>query len=206
MSIKFMIKKNNFLKKDTVGYYHQIYTGFRQPNNPDFLNTLKNTFATEVQEKLIKARDQVVEILMEDLPGIIEEMDMPNCMLVCVPRAKSLESYSKTQLMLKDAVKIVANNIQGIIDGTDCIRRVKDTQTTHLRNVPNISNNGPVPYPGITVDTCEIDKARLMDQNIILIDDIYTKTVNIDEDCIQALLDNGAKKILFYSIGYTRRL
>ena len=42
-----------------------------------------------------------------------------------------------------------------------------------------------------------------MGKDILLIDDIYTKTVNIDEDAIQALLDNGARSVFFYAIGKT---
>jgi len=34
-----------------------------------------------------------------------------------------------------------------------------------------------------------------------LVDDLYTKGVNIDEDAIQALLDKGAKNVVFYSVG-----
>jgi hypothetical protein len=203
---RFNINKNDFLKRDITGYYHQLYTGFRQPGNPDFLNTLKNTFNSEPHRNLVEARDKVIEILMDDLPEIIAESSMSNCLFVCVPRAKSLKSYSNSQLMFKEAIKIAANNIRGAIDGTDCIKRVVNTRTTHLRTATGIPNDGDEPYPGITVATCEIDKSRIMNQNIILIDDIYTRNVNIDEDCIQALLDNGANKVIFYSIGYTRRI
>jgi len=206
MSKEFIIERNNFLKSNTIGYYHQIYTGFRQPGNPDFLNTLKNTFDSEPHKNLIEARDKVIEILIDDLPEIMAERSISNCMLVCVPRAKSLKSFSNFQLMLKEAIKIAANNIRGAIDGTDCIKRVVNTRTTHLRTATGIPNDGDEPYPGITVATCEIDKSRIMNQNIILIDDIYTRNVNIDEDCIQALFDNGANKVIFYSIGYTRRI
>jgi len=206
---KFIIEKNSYLKKDVTGFYHQLYTGFRQPGNPDFVNMLKNTFNKETYRNLVEARDKVIEILIEDLPGIIEEENMSNCMLINVPRAKSLESYSNNQLMFKEAIKIAANNIQGFIDSTDSIKRYKNTLTTHLSKAAKegkIANDGDEPYPGITVDTCQIDKNRIKSQNIILIDDIYTKSINVDEDCIQALLDNGANKIMFYSIGYTRRI
>jgi DNA helicase IV len=206
MSNEFIIENNIFLKRSTIGYYHQKYTGFRQPGNPDFLNTLKNTFDSEPHKNLIEARDKVIEILKDDLPQIIKEQSMSNCMLVCVPRAKSIKSFSNSQLMFKEAIKIAANNIPGAIDGTDCIIRVVNTRTTHLGNASGIPNDGDKPYPGITVATCEINKTRIMNQNIILIDDIYTRNVNIDEDCIQALLDNGANKVIFYSIGYTRRI
>jgi len=206
MSNEFIVENNIFLKRNTIGYYHQKYTGFRQPGNPDFLNTLKNTFNLEPHKNLIEARDKVIEILKDDLPQIIKEQSMSNCMLVCVPRAKSIKSFSNSQLMFKEAIKIAANNIPGAIDGTDCIIRVVNTRTTHLGNASGIPNDGDKPYPGITVATCEINKTRIMNQNIILIDDIYTRNVNIDEDCIQALLDNGANKVIFYSIGYTRRI
>lgn len=206
MSNKFIIKKNIFLKRDTIGYYHQLYRGFREPGNPDFLNTLKNTFNSESHENLVEAKEKVIEILVDNLPEIIEEGGMSNCMLVCLPRAKSLKSFSKFQLMFKEAIKTAANNINGVIDGTDYIRRVVNTRTTHLRNATAIHNDGDEPYPGITVATCEIDKNRIMNQNIILVDDIYTRNVNIDEDCIQSLIDNGANKVIFYSIGYTRRI
>jgi predicted amidophosphoribosyltransferase len=62
-----------------------------------------------------------------------------------------------------------------------------------------------LPYPGITKKTCTINYPGIYNQNIILIDDIYTNGVNIDEDCIQALLDSGAKNVIFYAIAYTRR-
>lgn len=202
---EFIIDRNGYLKRSIPGYYHQLYTGFRQPGNPDFLNTLKNTFDSESHRNLVEARDKVIEILIEDIPEILADSSWSNCMLVGVPRAKSLKSFSNSQLMLREAIRIAANNIHGVIDGTDCIKRVVNTRTTHLRTATGIPNDGDEPYPGITVATCLIDKNRIMNQNIILIDDIYTRNVNIDEDCIQALLDNGANKVIFYSIGYTRR-
>jgi predicted amidophosphoribosyltransferase len=59
-----------------------------------------------------------------------------------------------------------------------------------------------LPYPGITKDTCTISD-QVKGKNILLIDDLYTKTVNIDEDAIQALLDKEAKSVTFYSVGKT---
>lgn len=202
---RFIIIPNNFLRARITGYFHQYYTGFRQQDNPDFLNTLKNTFNSEQRRILINARDEVIDILMQDIPEIMRENNIPNCLCVCVPRAKASETYAATQQMFKEAVSIAANNIHGVIDGTDFIRRVDSTKTTHLRTAANILNDGDDPYPGITVATCEIDRNRIMNQNIILVDDIYTRNVNIDEDCIQALLNNGARYVVFYSIGYTRR-
>ena len=62
--------------------------------------------------------------------------------------------------------------------------------------------DGELPYAGITKDTCNIS-AGIRGKDILLIDDIYTKGVNIDEDAIQALLDNGARRVYFYAVGKT---
>ena len=62
-----------------------------------------------------------------------------------------------------------------------------------------------MPYPGITEDTCYIDENNVKGKDIILIDDIYTLGANIDEDGLQALLNSGANKIIFYAIAYTWR-
>lgn len=205
---RFLINKNNYLKKETSGYFHQYYTGYGQPDNPEFINVLKNTFNSEAHSNLISARNKVTDIIVYDIPEIIKEAKMSNCLCVCVPRAKALETYSVYQMMLRDAIRIAANSIHGAIDGTDCIVRYKNTMTTHLSKAAKegrITNDGDEPYPGITAKTCRIDSNKIKGQNIILIDDIYTKNVNIDEDCIQALIDNGAHEIIFYALGYTRR-
>lgn len=56
-----------------------------------------------------------------------------------------------------------------------------------------------MPYPGIAEKTCSFDETLLHDKNIVLIDDVYTKTTNIDEDIIEALYNHGAKRVIFYS-------
>ncbi|MBM7562869.1 phosphoribosyltransferase [Fusibacter tunisiensis] len=200
---KFIISKNAYLSRDVIGYFHQYYVGFGNPGNPDFINTLKNTFNDTSINKLTSARDKVIEILMRDIPIVLEELNISHCLCICVPRAKSLYSYSNNQQMFKEAVKTAANNIHRVTDGTDCITRIVNTKTTHIRK-DVIINDGDKPYPGITSATCQIDNERIRNQNVILIDDIYTRTINIDEDCIQALIDNGAREVVFYSIGYTR--
>lgn len=62
-----------------------------------------------------------------------------------------------------------------------------------------------MPYVGITHDTCNISE-EVDGKDILLIDDIYTKDVNIDEDAIQALYDKGAKSVTFYSICKTYKI
>ena len=80
------------------------------------------------------------------------------------------------------------------------IVRHTDTATTHLSRHAN-QINGTLPYCGITRDTCKIKDVQ--GKVVLLIDDLYTKTVCIDEDALQALFDNGAMQVFFYSIGRT---
>jgi predicted amidophosphoribosyltransferase len=56
---------------------------------------------------------------------------------------------------------------------------------------------------GKTKDTCLISN-EIIGKDILLIDDIYTKSINIDEDAIQALLDKGAKSVIFYAVAKTK--
>ena len=48
-----------------------------------------------------------------------------------------------------------------------------------------------------------LTEKQVKGKDILLIDDLYTRSVNIDEDAIQALLDNGANSVTFYSVGKT---
>ncbi|MBD3831518.1 MAG: hypothetical protein IE890_13680 [Arcobacter sp.] len=96
-------------------------------------------------------------------------------------------------------------NELGFQDGSDYIIRHTDTKTTHLAHSPRAAQyagNGDMPYPGITKDTCHLSN-NIRGKKILLIDDIYTAGVNIDEDAIQALLDSGARFVTFYAVGKT---
>lgn len=209
----FKIKSNCFLRKDLIGYYDCYYTGFGQDDNPDYLNVLKNTFSDTPFSKLNAAKKTVSDIILKDIPEIMESEELNSCIMVVVPRAKALNSYTPEQLYFRDAVSEAAKRLPGVEDGTGCIVRHTNTRTTHLReNVGRVTRNGKetindgrLPYPGITKDTCIIDSPSIKGKTVILVDDIYTKTCNIDEDCIQALIDNGASEVVFYAIAYTRR-
>ena len=217
---RFIIEKNNFLGIDTVGYFSEFYTHYREPGNPDYLNVLKNTFNDVSYNTLQQAKNIVVNNLIEALPEIITENNLNNCIVVCIPRAKNKNSYTANQLLFCEAVSTACQLLgDNVIDGTNVIIRNIDTKTTHLSRTTNrkgylensnivtelIGNDGMEPYPGITKDTCYINKDSIINKDIILIDDIYTKTINIDEDAIQALYDNGAKSVIFYSVARTWR-
>ncbi len=204
---QFTIHANEYLRQDIRGFYHTDYTGYKQPGNPDYINTLKNTFNSENQDNLKQAVQILINVLRIDLPQILSIIKI-NPLTVClVPRAKAENNYHPKQLLFKKTVKAVINKLDGFIDGTDYIIRHTDTKTTHLAHSPRAkqyAGNGSMPYKGITIDTCNISN-YVIGKHILLIDDIYTQSVNIDEDAIQALLDKGAKSVYFYAVGKTAR-
>jgi len=191
---KFIIYANLYLRQQIQGYYTN-YTGYKKPGNPDYLNDLKNTFNNFSEEKLDKVTNRLYNVLKTDLSKF------DRYLTICIiPRSKAENTYSYNQLLFKKVIQHVINEL-GFNDGSDYIIRHTDTKTTHLAHT-QYGGNGSMPYPGITKDTCDID-TDVKGKNILLIDDIYTKRINIDEDAIQALLDYGVKSVIFYAVGKT---
>ena len=89
-----------------------------------------------------------------------------------------LAAHYGWQVLPRGTVSRVHGAPQSTLKGSERLRNVK--------NVFSVEN--------------DVFKKR----NILLIDDLYTYSINIDEDMIQALYDNGANKVIFYSIGYLK--
>lgn len=195
------IPLNGFLKVKTRLFFHINYLGYRKPGNPDCINTLKNTYNNSPSGVLTGAVFDLTRILSDDFPEIQKILHLINLTVCVVPRAKAESSYTPNQLLFKSTIRMVISRLTGMSDGLDCIVRHTNTRTTHLPlDTPNYNNDGGQPYPGITIDTCTIDNA-VNGGDILLVDDLYTSGVNIDEDAIQALLDNGARSVVLYTIG-----
>lgn len=198
-----------FLTKKVQAYYHDDYHGgdseLRDTTGTveSIITTLKNQFKDKSKEVLIQAGKNMIAILNKDLPQILRATGLEELVVCAIPRSKAKNSYIPAQLLFKKAIEASVKNLGKFIDGTDYIVRHTDTRTTHM-DKSGYGGEGNLPYPGITKDTCTIsDKVRGKD--ILLIDDLYTASVNIDEDAIQALFDNGARSVIFYSLGKTIR-
>jgi hypothetical protein len=201
---RFVIESNRFLSQNIQAFYHTDFYGYGKPNNPDYLNILKNDNHQNWSPfKLNSAANLLGDILAVDLPQLLQLLQL-NTLTVCViPRAKADITYRANQLLFKSTVQDVVNHLNGFEDGTNYISRHTNTRTTHLRRpIEGYVNDGQLPYPGITTDTCNISN-NVRGRDILLIDDIYTKTVNLDEDAIQALLNKGARSVTFYAVGQT---
>lgn len=202
---------NSFLKKTTYCYYVLDYLGYHREGNPNFLLTFKNTFEEKGYKKLCEAKETLISILRKYIPIVMNETGLSSCVMIPVPRAKALNTYTDRQLFFQDGVSEAAKSIAGVKDGKDIFERYKSTKTTHLN--PTVSrvtaagtkeiNVGKAPYPGITKDTCIIDAKAVRTKDIILVDDIYTNGINVDEDCIQALYDAGAKSVVLFAVANT---
>jgi Predicted amidophosphoribosyltransferases len=193
-----------FVKQDTNAFYHADYKGggsWQIANSiENLIWTLKNDvdpFPDRIQNAII----QFSKILHQDLPQILQITKKSNLTVCVIPRSKAESHYRKDQLFFREVISLVVDKLPNFDNGTKYIIRHTNTRTTHLdRN--GEGGDGNLPYPGITKDTCTISE-NVKNKDILLIDDLYTKTVNIDEDAIQALLDKGAKSVVFYSIGKT---
>ena len=201
----FTIVRNNYLTQNIQGFYHTDFGGVELPNNPNFLYKLKNDpHHNWTEYRMQEAQQQLLAVLLNDLPNVLAQTNRNSLTVCVVPRAKADSTYRPNQLLFKATVRTAVHRLgNGLVDGTNFITRHTNTKTTHLRRpMEGFVNDGSDPYPGISIDTCSFS-ANINGRDILLIDDIYTRTVNIDEDMIQALLNNGANTVTFYAIGNT---
>jgi len=201
----FTITRNNYLNQNIQGFYHTDFGGVDLPNNPNYLYKLKNDpHHNWTQYRLNEAQQLLLGVLLNDLPEISNQVDTTPLTVCVVPRAKADNTYRPNQLLFRQTVKTAVQRLGNeFIDGTHIIVRHTNTKTTHLRRpMEGFINDGSQPYPGISLATCNISN-EIQGRSVLLIDDIYTKTVNIDEDMIQALISRGANSVVFYAIGKT---
>lgn len=208
---EFTIESNGFLDsaKDIHSFYHKDYIGggnWKIEGKIEYLIwALKNDEGCKSYHKryLSTAYKRLKFILRKELPKIKEKIGVDDLAVCVVPRAKEGFVYKEDQLLFRKAVSDVVDELKedlNLTNGTKYLVRHTSTKTTHLRNGEGLS-----PYPGITQDTCYISD-NVIGKDILLVDDVYTKSININEDAIQALLDKGANSVYFYSIGKTHSL
>lgn len=196
----FTIQTNEYLNINIQAYYRHDYTTYGTEGNPDFINHLKNQFGDTSVSTLQNAVNELIEVIKEDLPKI-KSLHNTNLTVCVIPRAKAESHYSDNQKLFKRVIASVVEKLSGFTNGTSYVIRNINTKTTHM-NRSGYGGDGDMPYVGITKATCKIS-SDVRGKDILLIDDIYTKGVNIDEDAIQALLDNGAKSVIFYAVAKT---
>ena len=195
------------LTRDVLGFYHDDYHGGGRwkidGTMENLICTLKNDRVKYSESVLQDSMKRLGDILKEDLPAVLRELRYSSIRVCVVPRSKSELHLKEDEKLFRQTVQNVVKQTFRLEDGTHDIIRHTNTRTTHSNKSGN-GGDGDMPYVGITNDTCDISDA-VIGKVVLLIDDLYTKSVNIDEDCIQALLDKGAKEVVFYSVGRTIR-
>lgn len=204
---------NEYLKIRSTCYYVLDYLRAGEPDNPQFILDLKNTYNNKRAYVLEQAKTTARNLIVNWAPQVMADAGLSSCTMVCAPRAKAFHTYTEQQMYLLKAVSEAAQALsgRGVTDGTSAIRRITNTKTTHLKDTTTRvtadgreeANDGDAPYPGITKKTCQINAGLIQGKNILLIDDIYTGWVNIDEDCIQALYDAGAARVVLFTLSCT---
>lgn len=205
----FAIQSNEYLDSDIIGFYHSNYQGggnWRVSGTiENLICTLKNDITPYPSHVLSSATSRLYDILNDDFLQISRNrrsIGISKLTVCVIPRAKSEDSYRANQKLFRNTVQRVVQNYPAIFeDGTHYIIRHTDTRTTHLARSGH-GGTGDLPYQGITEETCHISE-MIEGKDILLVDDLYTRTVNIDEDAIQALLENGANSVCFYAVGKT---
>lgn len=211
---QFKITKNLYLSQNIKAFYTYTKGNYRTDGDFDFINKLKNDEGNISLKDLEQAKETLLEVFVQIEQDFSELLKEENISTICiVPRARVISNYSNEQLYFLDRIKYIIEciknagnewgddyNWSSIEDGTEFILRHTDTKTTHRNN--SGEEHLQKPYKGITKDTCYLSPL-IKGKNILLIDDVYTKDCGIDEDCIQAILDNGASKVIFLAIRKT---
>lgn len=203
---EFYIPPNAYLRRKTRAFYHSKYTRYRNRGNPDYINVLKNTYNSCSAYALQSAAEELKSVLHGCFYKLANVIRCDGMMVCVVPRAKSEESYHPKQLEFRSVVREVVRGWgKSFVDGTDCMIRHTNTRTTHLpKSIQNFVNDGPDPYPGITEDTCYISH-EVRGKTVLLIDDVYTPGVNVNEDAISALYNAGADSVTLYAVSHSYR-
>ncbi len=63
---RFTIQSNRYLNQDIQAFYRTDYIGYRKPGNPDYINTLKNTYNSCSASLLNSAVQELKSALLED--------------------------------------------------------------------------------------------------------------------------------------------
>jgi phosphoribosylpyrophosphate synthetase len=191
--------KDAFLDRDIDLYFHAHYYGFSSAENTiRYVNYLKND-RRDFDKLIAASEDRAAAVLAADLAELV---GVHGPLTVCgIPRSKREDAYPPEKMGLKRAIrKAIAMN-PNLSDGLDYIVRHTNTLCTH-RSYWGYGGDGEGPRRGLMHDTCNIS-AEVAGKDIVLVDDIYTAGVGIDEDGVQALLDAGARSVIMYTFGCT---
>lgn len=220
------------LSPSVDAYTSCTYTGYRNPDNPGFINTLKNDKNEEPCDIFLDfGIPSVFQVALSvayklhseiALPGIMRDKGWTDAVVCHVPRAKCFKHYTRRQLHLFDALRWAIEEVNSstsykIEDGIDYLwrRRNRPTSHAHTANSPNenwlffLDKESMVIDPNLSYEeSLGINTEALRGKKVILVDDIYTQGVSIDEMTISEISRRAGvplSDIVLYTLAYTGR-
>lgn len=204
-----IIPSNPFLKRDISGYFHEKYVPTRAGGSDFSSQILK--IKSDADESIVNHMANIIARDLDILVDVWQEPSDERPLVLTVPRSKPDNYWQEKERKFRPTVTLALERSTWNVDGTqekwmengvNYITRVKPTQTTHRAHLGEKENIGPAPYVGITRDTCRLN-GDIEGRIVILVDDIYTESKGIVEDCAQFLFDNGASGVVVYTLGMT---
>lgn len=223
------LETNDYLSEETLLVWNYPYLSYYSddPRHPRFLNILKNDFDNADEWELEDASSQAYAVLQATLEKLAEDDELSGAVVCAVPRSKVPAYYSLDQVRFYSALWSAVEDEGSFINGVGnfyrsrgkthlsgaVMERNHNVITTHLSHGAYQEKTfswlpGGEPeqfYPGVTTNTCKINSRMVRGKVVILVDDIYTRTVNVDEDAIEALYDAGARRVILYTVAKTMR-
>lgn len=117
-----------FLLRDVNGYYHGDYNSGGSWHMSNTIENLIWTLKNDVDpfpERLPHAKQQLTEILREDLPQILLNSEKKNLTVCIVPRSKMESFYRADQLYFREVISEVVNGWPHFENGANYIIRCK---------------------------------------------------------------------------------
>lgn len=86
--------RNNYLTQNIQGFYHTDFGGVELPNNPNYLYKLKNGPHHNWPDfRIQEAQQQLLAVLLNDLPDVLSQTNKNSLTVCVVPRAKTDTTY-----------------------------------------------------------------------------------------------------------------
>ena len=156
---EFVISANNCLRHNTKAFTHSDYHGSGnwkiQGTVENMICTIKNHPDPYPQSVLNNATMRLSAILAEELPQILQATGLQNLRVCVIPRSKREDYFEDNQKLFRATIQQTIRTLNGFEDGIYDIIRHTNTATTHLSRSGR-GGEGPMPYCGITKDTCTI--------------------------------------------------
>ena len=201
---EFVLEKNAFLDRNIRGFYHAKWYGSKKSKSLRYLEIIKQSPSNrQKQWRIDNASEVLYETLMQDLQHISRRMSNQSLTVCVSPGTKKDSLYGEEPRIFQQIVSSCANKLLDFFDGSSFIQRNKSKFFIFMNTpVNHLINRVRGDYRGEALDNCEFSE-EIKGRDILLVNEVYYKIINHDEDMVQALFEKGARSVTFYAVGYS---